>query len=89
MCYALIGANLVVFGSVNGILQNVWAKLSLSGVIIALACSVLGAWLLSEALRKIAERAEEKPAEWEQEFKRESNKKSPWPFTKPIEPVEN
>ena len=26
MCYALIGANWVVFGWLNGILNNVWAK---------------------------------------------------------------
>jgi hypothetical protein len=48
MCYALIGANWVVFGSVNGILHSGWAKWSLVMVLLALASNVVGAWILSE-----------------------------------------
>src|SRR5207247_6737303 len=40
MCYALIGANWVVYGSVGQILQSQWAKLSLLMVILTLAINV-------------------------------------------------
>lgn len=32
MCYALIAANWVVFGSMNGSLSNIWTKLSLQAL---------------------------------------------------------
>lgn len=51
MCYGLIGANWVVFGSVGGILNSIWAKWSLFAVILTLGCNVIGAWYMTESLR--------------------------------------
>jgi hypothetical protein len=85
MCYALIGANWVVFGSLNGILGNLWAKWSLLMVILALATNILGAWILSESLRKQVEYGEADKVRWESEFDRFSAISCPWPFTDSIE----
>src|SRR5689334_22277255 len=67
MCYAVIASNWVVFGSVNGILGNMWAKLSLLMVILALATNIIGAWLLSEQLRTRVEYGEADGLRWFQE----------------------
>src|ERR1700682_3212706 len=67
MCYALIGANWAVFGSLQGILKNRWPKLSLLMVIIALATNIIGAWLLSESLRKRVEYGEANSGRWKKE----------------------
>ena len=69
MSYAVIAAHWMVFGSsVNGILGNVWSKLSLLMVILALAANIIGAWTLSESLRKSAEHGEADKARWQQEY---------------------
>jgi hypothetical protein len=85
MCYALIGANWVVFGSVGSILQNSWAKLSLLAVILTLAVNVIGAWGMSEALRRRFEYAEEDNDRWQREFNEAAGKRVTWPFTYGIE----
>ena len=81
MCYGLIGANWVVFGSVGGILHSVWAKSSLFAVILTLACNVIGAWFMIESLRKRFEWAEGHSAEWKREFDDAVNKRVAFPFT--------
>ena len=81
MCYALIGANWVVYGSVGQILQSQWAKLSLLMVILTLAINVIGAWYLSESLRRRFEWAEGHSPEWEKEFQGAVGKRDPFPFT--------
>lgn len=87
MCYALIGANWVVFQSGHGILQNVWAKLSLLMVLLALASSVVGSWWLSESLRRRVEYGEDDNARWEKEFEDARGKSVDWPFTTSIDRV--
>jgi hypothetical protein len=81
MCYALIGANWVVFGSVNGILNSGWAKWSLVMVLLALATNVVGAWILSESLRDRISYGEGNAEEWALEFEVNRGKDVPWPFT--------
>ncbi|HEY6248991.1 MAG TPA: hypothetical protein VI685_03465 [Candidatus Angelobacter sp.] len=85
MGYALIGANWVVFGSMNGILGNGWAKTSLLMVILALASNIVGAWILSETLRKRVAYGEGDKSRWKKEFDEFSTTDSPWPFTEGIE----
>src|SRR5664280_261599 len=85
MCYALIAANWLVFGSVNGILHSRWARLSLFIVLLALASSVVTAWVFSESMRKLIDYAESDTDRWEKEFKQAAGKKVPWPFTKRME----
>jgi hypothetical protein len=85
MCYAVIAANWVVFGSLNGILNSAWAKWSLLMVILALAANIVGAWLLSESLRKRVEYGESDNARRTEEFGKCSTTSSPWPFTQGIE----
>lgn len=85
MCYALIGANWVVFGSVNGILHNGWAKFSLVMVLFALGTNVIGAWILSEYLRKRIGYGEGHVDEWAKEFALNRGKDVSWPFTDKIQ----
>ena len=81
MCYALIGANWVIFGSVNGILRSPYAKWSLVLVLLALGSNVIGAWLLSESLRKQIAHGEGDSAAWVTEYQDAAGKDVPWPFT--------
>jgi hypothetical protein len=85
MCYAVIAANWVVFGSLNGILNNPWAKWSLVMVIFALAVNIIGARLLSNLLRKRVAYGETDSVRWKQEYAQFSTTDSPWPFTGEIE----
>jgi hypothetical protein len=81
MCYALIGANWVVFHSVNGILYSGWAKASLFMVLLALGTNVIGAWVLSESLKKRVDYAEEDADRWKDEFEATKGQRVAWPFT--------
>ena len=81
MCYALIGANWVVFGSVGNILQSNYAKFSLLFVMLTLGINVIGAWFMSESLRKRFEWAEGHDVEWNAEFNAAKGKRVPFPFT--------
>lgn len=81
MCYALIAANWLVFGSLSGILGSVWAKISLLTVLLALATNVVGAWILTEDMRRRIDYGEEQYDRWSDEFRAASGKKDPWPFT--------
>lgn len=85
MCYAVIGANWVVFGSVGGILQSNWAKSSLLMVLAALGSNVIGAWMLSESLRKRVACGEGNAKKWTEEFEDAAGKDVPWPFTEGIQ----
>jgi hypothetical protein len=87
MCYAIIGANWVVFGTVNGILDNIWGKTSLLMVMIALASNIIGAWALSYLLRKRVEYTEEDSARWKKEFANSVGTRCSWPFTESIDHV--
>lgn len=80
LSYAVIAANWVVFGSVDGILKSRWSKLSVALVVGNLGLSVAGARWLGELLRKrvlYAGNAER----WEAEFKANSGTQSEWPST--------
>jgi hypothetical protein len=81
MCYALIGANWVVYGSIGLILQSPWAKLSLLMVILTLAINVIGAWYLSESIRKRFEWAEGHGPQWETDFNAAAGARTAFPFT--------
>ena len=85
MCYALIGANWVVFGSVNGILQSMWAKYSLVMVLLALASNVIGSWILSESLRKRIAYGVGNAVKWKEEYDESVAKDVAWPFTDQIQ----
>jgi hypothetical protein len=85
MSYAVIGANWIVFGSVNAILGSIWSKLSLLAVLLGLATGVVGTWLLCEAHRRRGVYGDSDPARWATEFHKFANKRSPWPFTAFIE----
>ena len=81
MCYALIGANWVVFGSVGHILENNYSKLSLLSVLVTLGSNVIGSWFLSESLKSRFEWAESHPEDWEKQFELAAGKRDPFPFT--------
>jgi hypothetical protein len=87
MNYALIGANWIIFGSVNGILGSPWAKWSMLFVLFALVVNVLGSWILSEVLRNRIDYGEENYPRWSAEFEEARGKKSPWPFTSAIDNI--
>lgn len=87
MSYAVIAANWIVFGSINVILSSLWAKLSLLSVLLSLATSVIGNWLLCEGHRFQGKYGDCNPVRWETEFSQFANTKNPWPFTAVIECV--
>jgi hypothetical protein len=87
MSYAVIAADWAVFGSINGILDNFWAKMSLLMVIFGLAANLIGAWFLSEALRKRVEYGEADSPRWNREFTQYRESACAWPFTDPIQKV--
>jgi len=51
MCYALIGANWVIFGSVGNILHSRYAIVSLFLVLLALTFNMVSAYALAEYMR--------------------------------------
>lgn len=87
MCYALIAGNWVIFGSVNGILKNEWAKWSLLLVILALASNAAGAFFLSELLKRRVAYGQTDSGRWELEYDASSNVSCSWPFTSTIDGI--
>lgn len=85
MCFALVAANWLVFGSVAGIRQHGWAMASLFLVLAALAFNLLGAYSMAEWFRMRVEYAEEDSARWRLEFEKYSSLRHPWPYTQGIE----
>lgn len=81
LCYALIGANWVVFKSVADIQKSRCAEWSLTVVMLTLALNVITSWLASENMRLRYEYAECDTDRWEKEFHAEKGKRSAWPFT--------
>jgi hypothetical protein len=82
MCYGLIGANWVVFGTVGNILKDTWAKLSLLMVMLTLGLNVLVVWRLTESIKKRSDWAETSKEEWTKMY--EAYKLEPdiyFPFT--------
>jgi len=67
------------------LLNNVWAKLSISIAITSLTLSLLGAKVLSEVLRARANYAAKDFERWEKECEASFKSGDAWPFTKGIE----
>ena len=85
LSYAVIAANWAVFGSVDKLMGNRWAKISVVLVVIGLALSVAGAKWMGELHRGRIDHAETDRARWNVEFKLTAGKRDPWPFTAGIE----
>jgi hypothetical protein len=85
MCYALIAANWVIFGSINGVLKSIWAKSSLVMVMIALGSNVIAALMLSESLKKQMDYGEGHAEVWANQFEQAIGKNVAWPFTDTIQ----
>lgn len=81
----IIAANWAVFGSIERVLNNCWAKSSISLVMLGLGINLAGAWYMAELHRKAFDHAEASPKRWRQEFNTYSGSSNPWPFTKDIE----
>ena len=82
---AVIGANWAVFGSVNKVLSNIWAELSIAAVISNLVISLIGNGWLGRLLRQRIEYAEQDPTRWQREFNENAGKSTPWPSTQTID----
>lgn len=85
MCFGLVAANWLVFGSVKGILHYKLAMASLCLVLLSLACNLLGAYLMSEWFRLRVEYAEKDDARWDSEYRRYAGIGHAWPYTNTIE----
>ena len=85
MCYAVIGANWVVFTSVGNILRNAWAMASLSTVLLALTVNMVSSLGFAEWMRRRFEKADENRSGWNAEFEREKHKHGVWPYTEGVE----
>jgi hypothetical protein len=82
---AVIGANWAVFGSVDKILSNICAEISIAVVILSLAISLIGSGCLGMLLRKRVEYAEQNTKRWQKEFAEHAGKSTHWPSTKTID----
>jgi hypothetical protein len=82
---AVIGANWAVFGSVNKLLNNIWAELSIAAVILSLGISLIGYWYLGGQLRERIAYAEQDAARWRDEFTENAGKATAWPSTERID----
>jgi hypothetical protein len=82
MCYALIGANWVIFGSVGNILQSRYAIVSLLLVLLALTFNMVSAYALAEYMRSRFGYAVSNRKRWEAEFQHEKIESTTWPYSK-------
>jgi hypothetical protein len=82
---AVIGANWAVFGSVDKVLNNIWAELSIAAVISSLVISLIGNGWLGRLLRQRIEYAERDTTRWQKEFSENAGKSTPWPSTQTID----
>jgi hypothetical protein len=81
LCYALIAAIWLIFGSVKGILGSSCATLALFAVLLALATNLISSYAFAEFSRCRFGYAEKDRRRWETEFQAERNKASKWPYT--------
>jgi hypothetical protein len=81
MCYGLIAANWLVFGSVGNILHSGYAVASLLLVMLALAFNMVSAYGLAEYMRSRFGYAVSDPDRWEAEFQQEKIKPTTWPYS--------
>jgi hypothetical protein len=82
MCYALIGANWVIFGSVGNILRSPYAIMSLLLVLLALTFNMLSAYALAEYMRSRFGYAVSDRKRWEAEFQHVKIESTTWPYSK-------
>jgi hypothetical protein len=85
LSYAVLAANWTVFGSVNNILGNFYAKASVLLVVLSLASNVVVAGWMGRQHRQLIEGAQKEAGQWQQKFKDTADKKDPFPFTAAIE----
>jgi hypothetical protein len=85
VCYAVIGANWVVFTSVGNILRNAWAMASLTTVLLTLTLNMVSSLGFAEWTRRRFEKADENRPGWNAEFEREKDKHGVWPYTEGVE----
>jgi hypothetical protein len=82
---AVIGANWAVFGSVDKVLNNICAEISIALVILNLVISLIGNGLLGRLLLQRIDYAEQDPTRWEKEFNENAGKSKHWPSTQTID----
>ena len=87
MCYALIAANWVVFGSMNGISGNIWARLSLLMVLLAPRAQYRRRMASQCELRERINYGEANNVRWVEEFRKYVGADSPWPFNQTIDGI--
>lgn len=85
MCYALIAANWLIFGSIGKILSYKSATWSLITVLATIAFNMITAYILAEWLRNRFGYAENNRTRWQEEFDAEKEKAGVWPYTRNIE----
>lgn len=85
LSFAVIAANWAVFGSIDAVLGNVWAKLSIALVVCSLGVSLVAAHVLGVLHSRRIDYAESDPDRWKREFDTTAGVRDPWPFTGAIE----
>jgi hypothetical protein len=87
MCYAIVAANWVIYGSINAILDSWWAILSLGSVLLALGANMVVAYWMAKLHLNQFRYAEDNLNVWKEEFDKHGSSSHPWPFTQTIETV--
>ena len=84
---AIIASNWAAFGTVDKILSNNWAKLSLASVLLSLGINLVGTNVIGEQLRNRVLYAEGNTKRWQEEFEAAIGEQSSWPYTDNIDKV--
>jgi len=81
----LIAANWAVFGSVDRVLNNFWAKGSILVLVLNVLTSLAGVLAMAWLHRRRWKEAEANPDQWERQWEQAAGTNDPWPFTPAIE----
>jgi cytochrome bd-type quinol oxidase subunit 2 len=87
MCYAVIGANWIIFQKVGAIRGSWFAKLSMTAVLVALLVNVTASYLMSWLHKGRYKYAEDNADRWRDLFIKCAGTSDPFPYTKWIERV--
>jgi hypothetical protein len=87
MCYAVVGADWIVFSPLANLRKNHWAIASLCCVLAAITVNLITAYMMSEWHRLRYGYAESDWGRWQREYEVNSGIKSSWPASCGMEVV--
>jgi hypothetical protein len=90
MCLAVIAGNRAYYGSIEAIMNSLWALASLAVIFLSLFIALLFSFIMSEVQRSAFYRAEADWGAWQQRFENYCNSmesRDPFPATRTIDRI--